>query len=168
MTKQQRELLRYQKTQHFPSSLTRPRAGSRVLCLDGGGVRGLIQIEVTLNNAPLTTAVSNLNKSSGGSRILKEGLHCPERFRLRSCVRKRPGMHARKRTKWGFPRNPLDSPLKRNVETMGPVVISLPLWSIIIQLMSSLSTVPYATTEWSCFTIFLSSHSPRVALRAIL
>jgi calcium-independent phospholipase A2 len=46
MTKQQRELLRYQKTQHFPSSLTRPRAGSRVLCLDGGGVRGLIQIEV--------------------------------------------------------------------------------------------------------------------------
>jgi patatin-like phospholipase/acyl hydrolase len=46
MTKQQRELLRYRKTQHFPSSLTRPRAGSRVLCLDGGGVRGLIQIEV--------------------------------------------------------------------------------------------------------------------------
>ena len=161
MTKQQRELLRYQKTQHFPSSLTRPRAGSRVLCLDGGGVRGLIQIEVTLNNTPLTTTVSNLNKSSGGSRILKGGLHCPERFRLRSCARKRPGGG-------GVPRNPLDPPLKRNVETMGPVVISLPLWSIIIQLMSSLSTVPYAATEWSCFTIFLSSHSPRVALRAII
>jgi calcium-independent phospholipase A2 len=46
MTKQQRELLRYRKTQSFQSSLTRPRAGSRVLCLDGGGVRGLIQIEV--------------------------------------------------------------------------------------------------------------------------
>ena len=46
MTKQQRELLRYRKTHRFSSSLIRPRAGSRVLCLDGGGVRGLIQIEV--------------------------------------------------------------------------------------------------------------------------
>lgn len=46
MTKQQRELLRYRKTQSLSSSLLRPRAGSRVLCLDGGGVRGLIQIEV--------------------------------------------------------------------------------------------------------------------------
>ena len=46
LTQQQRELLRYRKTEQFQSSLTRPRAGSRVLCLDGGSVRGLIQIEV--------------------------------------------------------------------------------------------------------------------------
>lgn len=46
LTQQQRELLRYRKTQKFQSSVTRPMAGSRVLCLDGGSVRGLIQIEV--------------------------------------------------------------------------------------------------------------------------
>ena len=48
MMKQQRELLRYRKTEKLRSSFTQPRAGSRVLCLDGGGVRGLIQIEVGL------------------------------------------------------------------------------------------------------------------------
>ena len=46
MTQQQKELLRFRKTRRSESSVTRPRAGSRVLCLDGGGIRGLIQIEV--------------------------------------------------------------------------------------------------------------------------
>ena len=50
LVQQQRELLRYRKTERFQLSITRPRAGSRVLCLDGGGLRGLIQIEVSIMN----------------------------------------------------------------------------------------------------------------------
>ena len=47
---------------------------------------------------------------SGGSRILKGGFRCPERFRLRSCMRTRSATHARKTTKRGVPRNPRNPP----------------------------------------------------------
>ena len=42
---------------------------------------------------------SNVPMTSGGSRILKGGFRCPERFRLRSCVYTRPATHAHKTTK---------------------------------------------------------------------
>ena len=46
ITQQQKELLRYRMTKRSDSMTIRLRPGSRVLCLDGGGIRGLIQIEV--------------------------------------------------------------------------------------------------------------------------
>ena len=68
---------------------------------------------------------------SGGSRILKGGFRCPERFLLRSCARTRPATHARKTTKRGVPRNPrnpLDQPLLSLFqEPMSPSSASLPV-----------------------------------------
>ena len=43
---QQSELMQYRKTQAVDGPLLLPRPGSRVLCLDGGGIRGLVQLEV--------------------------------------------------------------------------------------------------------------------------
>ena len=47
ITMQQKELLRYKKTEHErkPYSFN-VNEGSRILFLDGGGIRGLVQIEV--------------------------------------------------------------------------------------------------------------------------
>ena len=45
ITYQQRELLKYKKTEQRPGTYE-IRGGSRILCLDGGGMRGLIHLEV--------------------------------------------------------------------------------------------------------------------------
>lgn len=46
LTLQQKELLKYKKTAQETSSMFQVRNGSRILFLDGGGMRGLIQIEI--------------------------------------------------------------------------------------------------------------------------
>ena len=53
---------------------------------------------------------SNMPMTSGGSRILKGGFRCPERFRLRSCVHTRPATHAHKTTKKGGSAEPKEPP----------------------------------------------------------
>ena len=45
ITLQQRELLKYKRTEQRPGTY-KIRGGSRILCLDGGGMRGLIHLEV--------------------------------------------------------------------------------------------------------------------------
>ena len=51
LIQQQKELSHHNKT----LSIIRPRAGSRILCLDGGGLRGLIQIEVKIKHIIVVT-----------------------------------------------------------------------------------------------------------------
>ena len=46
LTMQQKELLKYKKTAQEVPSMFQVKNGSRILFLDGGGMRGLIQIEI--------------------------------------------------------------------------------------------------------------------------